>query len=34
MSNIQTILEIITCPISGDVMKEPVVAADGQTYDS
>jgi len=33
MSNIQTILEIITCPISGDVMKEPVIAADGQTYD-
>lgn len=33
MSNIQTILEMITCPISGDVMKEPVIAADGQTYD-
>ena len=25
--------ESITCPISGEVMKDPVLAADGYTYD-
>ena len=33
MSSIETILEMITCPISAEVMIEPVIASDGQTYD-
>jgi len=32
MSSIETILEMITCPISREVMTEPVIASDGQTY--
>lgn len=29
----QRLLDIITCPISNDIMRRPVVAADGHSYD-
>ena len=28
-----SIIESITCPITRDIMREPVVARDGQTYE-